>query len=219
MKKSIFNKAIITLMLAFVFTVSLPQSFNLSNNICVVKAADEDETATYLNVTSKSLVKEATFTLKVFNYSMEYTPKFKSSNSDVASVNNKGVITANKVGTATITVTVRKNFKIVETLECEITVGPPAISVKLNKTELILMVGDKSTTLKAILKPSNTADEVSYVSINPNVATVTSTGRVIALSEGNALIVATAGDKFDTCSVVVKPFVEEKETPETTTSN
>ena len=79
-------------------------------------------------------------------------------------------------------------------------------SVKLGKTEMVLVVGEADVTLTATVLPSDATDAtVTWTSSNPAVATVDATGRVHAVSEGNATITAMAGDKEAKCNVTVKP--------------
>ena len=78
-------------------------------------------------------------------------------------------------------------------------------SVKLDKTELALTVGDAAVQLKASVAPDNATDKtVTWTSDKPAVATVDATGKVTAVAEGEATITAKAGDKTATCKVTVK---------------
>lgn len=156
-----------------------------------------------LNVKSKTLVKGKTYTLKVYNVTDTQKVTFKSSADDIASVDANGTITGVAIGTATITVTVKEGQKVVGTLQCEITVGPPAISVKWTKSDILLVVG-KRTTLKTILQPYNTAEEIKFTSYDTSIATVSTGGRVTAKSVGTTYIYALLDNgKFDTCKVTV----------------
>lgn len=83
------------------------------------------------------------------------------------------------------------------------TVTTPTIS--LNRTVLALTVGDKET-----LKVNGTEDTVSWVSSDPTLVSVTSTGEVTALAKGTAVITAQVGDEAVTCTVTV---AEEADTP------
>ena len=141
-----------------------------------------------LNVKKKSLVKDSRFTLVLYNLNESYKVNFKSSDSDIASVDKEGVVTANKVGDATITVTVKNGSKTVDTLTCDITVGVPAINIRFNiKSSTTLAVG-KSILLETLLNPNSTVEEPVFSSTNPNVATVSSNGRISAKSAGTTCI-------------------------------
>lgn len=130
---------------------------------------------------------------------------WKSSNTSVAKISSKGVVTAVKAGTAVITVT-SKDGNVSTT--CRVTVTQPATGISLNKTKANVDVGGKYT-LKATLKPSNvTSTYVSWSSSNEKVATVTSKGVVKGLKTGKTVITATTanGTYKASCTVtVIKP--------------
>lgn len=73
-------------------------------------------------------------------------------------------------------------------------------SIRLNESSLTLSVGGEEY-LKAITDPAGV--EVKWTSSNTQVATVGASGHVYAKAEGEADIVATAGDKTATCHVSV----------------
>lgn len=76
------------------------------------------QAAVMLNSTSKTMSIGETATLKVYGASTKV--KWSSSNKSVASVNQKGKVTAKGAGTATIKAKISKN-----TLKCKITVNKP----------------------------------------------------------------------------------------------
>lgn len=128
---------------------------------------------------------------------------WKSSNSKVASVNSKGVVTAKKAGNATISVKTYNG----KTAKCKVIVSyvmPTGIS--LNK-KTATMHRNKTLTLKPSFTPKDTTDTtVTWKSSDPLVATVDSKGVVTALRPGKATI--TAVSKADkslkaTCTVTV----------------
>ena len=81
----------------------------------------------------------------------------------------------------------------------------PLSGITLDKTELVLIVGDAAAQLKATVAPDNATDKtVTWTSDNPAVATIDATGKVTAVAEGEATITAKAGDKTATCKVTVK---------------
>ena len=156
-----------------------------------------------LNVKTKTLVTEKTYQLKVYNLADNQTVTFKSDHPEFASVDENGLVSANAVGTALITATVKSATKTVTQLECEITVGPPAISVKLTQPTIILMDGRKAL-LKTILQPLNTVEKAKFSSLDNLIASVSSAGRITARSIGTTYIVAAIDNgKYDTCQVIV----------------
>ena len=131
---------------------------------------------------------------------------WSSSNPEVATVDN-GVVTAVSAGEAIITVTTEDGGK---TATCKVTVNAPqtvpVTGVTLDKAELTLEKGSTGT-LKATVAPQNaTNNTVTWSSNNPEVATVDSTGKVVAQKPGNATITVTTvdGNKTATCEVTVK---------------
>ena len=156
-----------------------------------------------LNVKTKTLVTEKTYSLKVYNLADNQTVTFKSDHPEFASVDNTGLVSANAVGTAIITATVKDDSKTVAQLECVITVGPPAISVKLTQPTIILMNGRKAL-LKTILQPLNTVENVKFSSLDSLIASVSSAGRITARSIGTTYLVAAIDNgKYDTCQVII----------------
>ena len=153
-------------------------------------------TSVSLNKTSASLTEGETITLTATVNPDNATNKnvsWKSSNTSVASVVD-GKVTALKAGTTTITVTTEDGNK---TATCNITVNAkvyPVTGVSLNKTSAEVVVGNK-LTLVATVKPSNAQNKnVSWKSSNTSVATVSSTGEVLALAKGTAYIIVTTED-------------------------
>lgn len=159
-----------------------------------------------LNVKSKTIVKDKTYALKVYNLSEDQTVTFQSSDPTIASVDEAGLITANALGETIINVIVKDiDAKVVVTLQCSITVGPPALSVKLTKSQshIYLMLGKKAI-LKTILQPTNTAEEIKFSSSDILVATISPSGRVTAKDVGVTYIFAALDNgKFDFCTIEV----------------
>jgi len=82
-----------------------------------------------------------------------------------------------------------------------------ATDIKLNDTTTVM---PKSGTrqLTAIIIPSNaSATSVTWLSLNPDVATVNNNGLVIAVNEGETNIVAIVDNMCDTCTVTVTPSI------------
>ena len=84
-----------------------------------------------------------------------------------------------------------------------ITAAPkPATGIALNKSTLTLKAG-ATETLTATVTPTDSTDEVTWTSSDPEVARVDNTGLVTAVKKGSATITAKAGDQKATCAVTV----------------
>ena len=93
--------------------------------------------------------------------------------------------------------------KIVSDTIKSLTIHPTAVS--LNKTTDTIIVGDTSTLI-ATLSPGDSANKnVNWKSSDTKIATVDNTGKVTAVSAGNATITATIvdGSKAASCTVTV----------------
>ena len=122
-----------------------------------------------------------------------------SSNPAVATVSD-GIITAVSEGTARIEAAVGDLIA-----GCDVTVTATVTSVTLNKTSTSLKV-DETLALSATLLPAQSAavlENLSWTSTNPAVASVDNSGKVTALSDGSANIVASIGTVTAVCSVTV----------------
>lgn len=202
------KKLVIALGLLLLFTLIIPLT---PYNIPTVKAGsiEKEKTNDYrLNLRSITLVTDKSFTLRVYNLSENAKVSFKSNDSEIASVNNEGKITAKKVGTTAIVATINEG-DISTNLICDVTVGPPAFSVRITKSRIILGL-DKSDLLKVILKPSNTAEFAKFSSYNSSIASVSIGGRVTAQSIGLTYLFAeidakdiNGNNKFAVCTLIV----------------
>lgn len=136
--------------------------------------------------------------------------KWTSSNSNIASVDEEGNVTANMLGEATITATSNSNNTVYKT--CKVTVKESVLltEILLNRNSATLGVGD-STPLSVYFTPANaTTKTVTWETSDPSVATVNSSGKVFGISEGTAIITASANDgsgKKAVCVVSVSTIV------------
>ena len=129
---------------------------------------------------------------------------WRSSNSEVATVDANGTVTAKRAGTAVITATSTNG----KTAGCTVTVSKkeiPITEISLDKSSATLTEGE-TTTLVATVLPENTTDSksVSWSSSNSEVATVDANGTVTAKRAGTAVITATSTNgKTAGCTVTV----------------
>jgi len=121
---------------------------------------------------------------------------YKSSKTKVATVNERGLVTAVAPGTAKITITAKDGSN--KKVTCTIKVVKPVTSITLYSKNGYNFVGrNKSLTLGATLNSDATNKKLSWSSSNTSVATV-SNGKVKGKSYGSgtatAVITATATD-------------------------
>ena len=137
---------------------------------------------------------------------------WKSSDPSVATVDESGVVTAQKAGTTIITTTTTDGG-FYDT--CSVKVEQRASGVMVSPDLHTLVLGDADTendtvTLTAAVSPDDATDKtVSYSSSDETVATVNENGVVTAVSRGTATITAktTDGGYTDACDITVKQSV------------
>ena len=114
---------------------------------------------------------------------------WKSSNTDIVTVSQNGLIEGRSIGTATIKVTVGD-----QSASCKVTVVQPVTSISLNKTSLSLDALE-TYQLTATAKPSDAYNtKVIWSSSAPEIASVDENGLVTAHKKGTSTITATADD-------------------------
>ncbi len=156
-----------------------------------------------LDKTSASLKVGETLTLIATVKPDDATAKtvtWSTSDATVAEIYD-GVVTAKKIGTATIKAKAGN-----KEATCSVTVSNKNVavsSITLDKTSDSLKVGE-SITLRATISPSNaTEKEIIWASSKQSVASVDQSGKVVAIAEGTTTITASAGGKVGSCSVTV----------------
>ncbi len=126
-----------------------------------------------------------------------------SSDDSVATVSPDGLVTAVDEGIADITV-VTEDGDLEATCEVTVSAVPVAVAdVMLNKDETTLVVGN-SELLTADIDPNDATNQnVSWISTNESIATVTAGGLVTAIAPGTASITAITEDGLYTDSCVI----------------
>ena len=124
---------------------------------------------------------------------------YSSSNTKVATVSSKGVITGKAAGTAKITVKsgskkATVTVKVAKVKTTKLSGVPSSKTVKKGKT----------FTIKASVTPKNSDEKVIYKTSNKKIATVTSKGVVKGIKKGTATVTVQSGSKKQTCKVTVK---------------
>ena len=175
--------------------------------VTVVSSSVTPVTSISLNKTTLSLA-EGTSEMLVLSFqpSTGTLPPaiWTSSNPEVATTDETGIVRAISPGTATITVTTTNDL----TATCEVTVTSATIAVTgidLSVTNRVMEPGD-SFKINATITPSNATDKtITWSSSDTNVATVDAEGTVTAVSTGTATIYAqtSASGIRGTCTITV----------------
>ena len=132
-----------------------------------------------------------------------------SSNENVAIVNSEGVVTALKEGTVSVVVVTEDQGKFAR---CKISCGDteidgiPVDSLYLNKSELLLEVGDSYKLEAKILPVDATNKNVSWRSSDLSVVSVDDTGLVEANKVGTASVIVTSEDGGQVAVCTIRVF-------------
>jgi hypothetical protein len=186
-----FAKIVFTVILFLTFASGtvLPQ--------LTVQAATKAPSVTKSNVTLYPNYK--TYQITFNHLDKSATIVYKTSNSDYAKVNKKGVVTPVAAGKATITAIVKQNSKTYS-LKVFVTVKNPSITL----TDKVSKLGiSDSFTFKA--KTYGINSKVVWSVSNTNIGTIDSKGNFSPKSYGEVIVTATVGDITAQCLVTVEP--------------
>ena len=126
---------------------------------------------------------------------------WKSTDSNIATVSDTGVVTAENTGTAKIKVIVGE-----QSVYCNVIVTQPVTSIYLNR-ESVSMEALETYQLKTSIYPENANNkEVEWSSSDEKIVKVDQTGCITALAKGTATVTGKTKDGsnlWDTCTVTV----------------
>ena len=170
------------------------------NVIVPVNSITLDKTSLTLYINDTSSLKTTISPADASNTNLIW----KSSNEEVVTVDEQGLVTAKATGKATITVTTVDGNK---TSFIEINVIVPVKSITLDKTSLTLYVNDTSS-LKTTISPTNATNKnLIWKSSNEAVVTVDGQGLIKAKALGKATITVTTEDGNKTSSIDINVIV------------
>ena len=135
---------------------------------------------------------------------------WESSDPAVVAVEN-GLVTGIAPGTATVTATTIDGTDL--SAQCEITVVEKTLvtDISLDQTEVVMEPED-TVSLSASVQPENAEQRmICWKSSNPEVATVSDGGKIVAIQPGKTMITASAQDGSNvsaSCAVTVKAIGE-----------
>lgn len=134
---------------------------------------------------------------------------WKTSDKNVATVSENGLVTAVGGGDATITCTAKDGSNVKAT--CKVTVTVPVSGIQLSQTSAALTVGDTLTLTKTIYPSDATNQAVTWTSSSDAVASVDSDGKITAKTAGSAVITCKSvsdNSVVGICNVMVKAKVQ-----------
>lgn len=147
-----------------------------------------------LNIENSHLYKNETIQLEatvVPENASNKTLIWTSDSPDVASVNSKGLVTANSVGSSLITVTSERGYL---RKSCMIYVKQKATSFYFAPSKGYVYKGEEEQICTFFLPISSEKRELEWSSLNEIIATVDNSGKVHALKDGETTIIAKAKD-------------------------
>mgnify|MGYP000006620706 CR=1 FL=1 len=161
-----------------------------------------------LNATSVPLqLKKSTSVIKVAKATLpgDQIASWSTSNKKVVTVSKSGKITAKKVGTAVVRITMKSGA----TAKCKVKVQKAAvkltkIAVNSKKVNLNLKKGPKTYKLTATKAPITVVNKVTFTTSNKKVAVVSKSGKIRAKKAGKAVITVKCAKKVQKVTVVVK---------------
>lgn len=171
-----------------------------------------DKNEPYLKKEKDSILVNTSSKLNVYNVSSGSDISYKTSDDSIVKIkaldNNTCEYTGVKVGTATITVTVREPLFLfmnnTTNLKFKVAVTPEAVSVKFRKNKYKFEVGEKKIVRYNIL-PSISDEIPAFESLDKEIAVVNKNGRVTAKSAGTTYIKATINNgSSDKCKIIVE---------------
>ncbi len=180
---------------------SLELTVNKKPSIIHVESISLDETELNMLTGDRATLSATVLPDNAKNKSVTWS----SSDESVATVNNKGRVTAVGAGTATITATsVDGGFTAI----CTINVtqkNVPVVGVSLNVDELEINVGETSSLVASVLPVNATNKGVIWSIADEEVASVDENGKVTALKVGETVITVTTldGGYKDYCIIKV----------------
>ena len=201
MKRNFFSK---------VFQASLLCCLAVMFTACDdIFGSEDNPMSAYLSMSDKPVTLKVGDThrrkaVSVSSAVVEYT----SSKTDVATVDNEGLVTAKAEGTTTITATAtgyssQNGKKIYQpaSVSYVVTVTPAAVYATSLSIDATLRLDNVAQTLTPTVTPSDAT--IIWTSSDEAVATVDAEGKVTPVAKGKATITATSGDLSATSTVYV----------------
>ena len=165
-------------------------SVSASHTLTITEPVVTDFTLSHSEMTMHKGDTQTLYVMAIVPDYASVSPAFSSNNTAVATISNRGLVTARGIGEAVITA-------IIGSVErtCTVHVQPVEVtSVSFDPATVSLTVGS-NLQLNPDVLPAQAKDEylMTYVSDNEAAATVSESGLVTGIAEGQAIITATIG--------------------------
>lgn len=138
-----------------------------------------------------------------------------SSDFEIATVNQEGLVNAMKIGTATISVTT-KDGEFTE--ECKVTViekdNIPVTGISLNTKDLTIHIGENKVLTSKITPQNATNKNLTWSSSKESIARVFDDGTVIGVGTGESIITVTTEDGGYTAECLITVLEEGEKLPD-----
>ena len=165
-----------------------------------------------LNVRRKKMLKNETFTIKVYRTRKKHTVSFQVEDSSIISIlstqEKECTIQALSVGTTNVYVTITNTKKPEKSkvLKCKISVTPPAASIQFRISSYNMPLESYLNLYSLIaLKPSYTAELPVFEVTEGDCITVSPNGFVSTLYQGSATVTASiSSGKSDQITIYVE---------------
>jgi uncharacterized protein YjdB len=181
----------------------IPYSGNSNSNKVVSVILNKNSTAMLVDGTE-----QLTATIIPTN-AMNLNVTWESSDETVATVSTTGLVTAEAEGITNISVTTDDGGFTATCMVTVSTIPVPVAGVSLNKSETTIFVGN-TELLTAAIDPTDATDQnLTWISFDESIATVSTSGLVTAIASGKASIIVISRDGLytDSCIVNVPPPV------------
>lgn len=155
-----------------------------------------------------TVVKEFTYLLHAAVYPDHAAAKnvlWESLNTDIATVNDTGLVSALEFGQTKVVVTT-EDGRLTDTCVVKVLPNVHVETVTINPAETELIMGKKIKLEAVVLPEDSRVKDVTWTTSDPEIATVDEKGNVEGIKEGTVTITATSvdGGKIGTCAVTVK---------------
>lgn len=166
-----------------------------------------------LDQTAATVVRGKTLTLKatVSNFNSDSGVTWSSSDKNIATVTDTGVVTGVKAGKATITVICKEDGNVKATCEVTVTEG---LVITLDPKTMTLYKG-KTGEIKVKVEGFTSNSNVTFETSDKNIATVSDKGVVTGVNKGKVNITVISQENKDVkavCEVTVKAGAEDDTT-------